>query len=207
SGTSNITLTSLNGFSGTVTLSASVSPSGPFANLNPGSVRLVSNGAGSSTLNVTSVSAAPGTYKVNVTATSSSLSHSFLIAVTITSVSPSYALVVSYEGFVYKLYPNNTLALIGQPVTTPLSAVAWKPDGSCAIIAGNAAVLIKYDGTTLMIVPTGLGTTINLLSIAWKPDGSYALIAGSGGALLKYQYTTHTQVLNPYARPYPAITW
>src|SRR5207302_10264344 len=106
SGTSNITLTSLNGFSGTVTLSASVSPSGPFANLNPGSVTLVSNGAGSSTLNVTSVSAAPGTYKVNVTATSGSLSHSFLITVTITSVSPSYALVVSYEGFVYKLYPN-----------------------------------------------------------------------------------------------------
>jgi len=209
SGTSNITLTSLNGFSGTVTLSASVSPSGPFANLNPGSVTLVSNGAGSSTLNVTSVSAAPGTYKVNVTATSGSLSHSFLIAVTITStsVSPTYALVVSYEGFVYKLYPNNTLILIGQPVTTPLSAVAWKPDGSCAIIAGNAAVLIKYDGTKLTIIPTGLSTTINFFSVAWRPDGSYALIGGSGGALLKYDCTTETQISNSFAVSYRAVSW
>src|SRR5437899_10161222 len=99
---------------------------------------------------------------------------------------PSYALVVSYKGFVYKLYPNNTLVLVGQPVKTQLSAVAWRPDGSCSIIAGNAAVLIKYDGTTLTIVPTGLGTTINLLSIACKPDGSYALLRGPGSPRRKY---------------------
>jgi len=209
SGTSAITLTSLNGFSGTVTLSASSSPLGPSTNLNPGTVTLSSNGVGSSTLNVTSASASPGAYKINVTATSGSLSHSFLLNMTITgtNVSPAYALVVSYEGFVYKLYPNNTLTLIGQPVTTQLSAVAWKPDGSCAVIVGNAAVLIKWDGTTLTSIPTGFSTTINLISVAWRPDGSYALIGGSGGALLKYDCSSVTQISNPYAVSYRAVSW
>jgi hypothetical protein len=57
--------------------------------------------------------------------------------------------VVSYEGFVYKLYPNGTLSLIGQPVTSQLREVSWKPDGSYALIVGDHAVLIKYDGTSL----------------------------------------------------------
>ena len=208
SATSSVSTTSINGFAGTISLAASVSPVGLSTSFNLGTISLTAGATRGSTLNITALGAAPGTYNVNVTATSGSLSHSLIIVVTVTSVAkPSYALVVSYEGFVYKLYPNNTLVLVGQPVKTQLSAVAWRPDGSCAIIAGNAAVLIKYDGTTLMIVPTGLGTTINLLSIAWKPDGSYALIGGSGGALLKYDCTTLTQVLNPYAVSYRAISW
>ena len=209
SGTSAITVVSLNGFSGTVTLSASVSPLGPSTSLNPGTVTLAPNGAGSSTLNVTSVRAPPGTYKVNVTATSGSLSHSFLITVTITStsVSPTYALVVSYEGFVYKLYPNGTLSLIGQPVTTQLRAVSWKPDGSYAVIVGDHAVLIKYDGTSFATIPTGIATTVNFLSISWRPDGSYALVGGSGGILLKYDGTMVTQIPSSYAVSFRAISW
>ena len=209
SGVSIITLTSVNGFSGTVNISASASPLGPLTNLNPGTVTLSSNGVGTSSLNVTSASASPGAYKINVTATSGSLFHSFFLNVTITSttVSPTYALVVSYEGFVYKLYANNTLTLIGQPVTTQLSAVAWKPDGSCAVIVGNAAVLIKWDGAKLTSIPTGVSSTINFISIAWRPDGSYALIGGSGGALLKYDCTSVTQISNPYAVSYRAVSW
>ena len=209
SGTSAITVASLNGFSGTVTLSASVSPSGPLANLNPGSVTLASNGVGSSTLNVTSASAVTGTYKVNVTATSGSLSHSLLITVMISSgsVSPTFALVVSYEGFVYKLYPNGTLSLIGQPVTSQLRAVSWKPDGSYALIIGDHAVLIKYDGTSFTTIPTGIATTVNFLSVSWRPDGSYALVGGSGGILVKYDGTTVTQIPSSYAVSFRAISW
>ncbi|HVH14976.1 MAG TPA: hypothetical protein VNA15_04580, partial [Candidatus Angelobacter sp.] len=206
-GTSTVTLSSINGFSGTVTLTASVSPAGPGASLNPSTVTLASNGAASSTLNVTSFTAAPGTYQVNVTATSGSLAHSILITVTITGTSPTYALVVSYEGFVYKLYPNGTLSLIGQPVTTQLRAVLWKPDGSYALIVGDHAVLIKYDGTSLTTIPTGIATTVNFLSISWRPDGSYALVGGSGGVLLKYDGTTVTQIPSTFAVSFRAISW
>jgi hypothetical protein len=124
-----------------------------------------------------------------------------------TTVPPSYALVVSYEGFVYKLYPNGTLSLIGQPVTTQLRAVSWKPVGSFALIVGDHAVLIKYDGTSLTTIPTGIATTINFLSISWRPDGSYALVGGSGGTLLKYDGTTVTQIPSSYSVSFRAISW
>ncbi len=394
SGTSTINISSVNGYSGTLNLSASISPSGPTTYLNPTTITLTSNGAGSSTLNVTSNAAPQGSYSVNVTATSGSLSHSVIVAVSITgqpnfSISaspssltlgqtssatitpvtvtasddqtwfessyladsfsaqgliwmffedtsktcehqsgcllyttsttgsnwatptittnlssskitaggsvtdsatltlsfqaggtatynvfstgdctgtstivstvtvtngavpnsasrtfntpgnyswsavysgdpndngatssceplvvnsstttpPSYAIVVSYEGFVYRLYPNGTLSLIGQPVTSQLRAVSWKPDGSYALIIGDHAVLIKYDGTSLTTIPTGIATTVNFLSISWRPDGSYALVGGSGGILLKYDGTTVTQIPSSYAVSFRAISW
>jgi hypothetical protein len=124
-----------------------------------------------------------------------------------TTTPPSYALVVSYEGFVYKLYPNGTLSLIGQPVTSQLREVSWKPDGTYALIVGDHAVLIKYDGTSLTTIPTAIATTVNFLSISWRPDGSYALVGGSGGILLKYDGTTATQIPSAYAVSFRAISW
>src|SRR5438309_9723641 len=96
-----------------------------------------------------------------------------------------YALVISEQGSVFK-YQNGSLTLIGQPVTTPLRQVAWKPDGSYALIAGDSAVLLKYDGNQLSPVPTGISTGFNFWSVSWKQDGSYALIGGSSGLFLKY---------------------
>jgi hypothetical protein len=89
SGTSAITLTSLNGFSGNVGLTASVACSGvcvfpPTATLNPTTVTLAANGSGSSTLTVsTFLGTIPGTYTVTVTATSGSIKHSTAISVTV----------------------------------------------------------------------------------------------------------------------------
>src|SRR6266581_2427024 len=208
SATSSVSTTSINGFAGTISLAASVSPVGLSNSFNLGTISLTAGATRGSTLNVTALGAAPGTYNVNVTATSGSLSHSLIIVVTVTSVSmPSYALVVSYEGFVYKLYPNNTLTLIGQPVTTQLRAMAWKPDGSYALIVGDSAVLIKYDGTRLTTIPTGLSTATIFLSVAWGPDGSYALIGTSAGVLLEYDGTSVTRITTPYNQYFRAIAW
>lgn len=66
------TVGSVNGFSGTVTLSASGLPTGASANFNPASV----NGAGSSTMTVTTLTSTPaGTNTIAVKGTSGSLSH------------------------------------------------------------------------------------------------------------------------------------
>ncbi len=84
SSTSTITLTSLNNFIGTVNLTASVSPSGPSASLNPTSVTLSTGGSASSLLTVSSSTA--GSYTVAVTGTSGSLSHSTAILVSVSPV-------------------------------------------------------------------------------------------------------------------------
>ncbi len=91
SATSTIQLTSLSSFSGSVALSASVSPSGLTALLNPTSVNLSSGGSATSTL--TASSSTPGSYTVTVTGTSGSLSHSTTVTVTVTG--PTSVLVAS----------------------------------------------------------------------------------------------------------------
>ena len=89
SGTSTITLTSLNGLSGTVNLGATISSSGlvivwPTTSVSPSGVTLTANGTVTSTVTVsTSVLTTPGTYTVTVTGTSGSITHSTTIAVVV----------------------------------------------------------------------------------------------------------------------------
>src|SRR3989449_2350796 len=84
---STISLTSLNGFSGTINLATVVSPtSGPKTSLSSSSVTLTSGGQGTSILNVRALHKTPiGAYTITVTATSGSLSHSVTITVNITA--------------------------------------------------------------------------------------------------------------------------
>src|SRR5438094_928757 len=150
-----------------------------------------------------------GTFTISITGTDNSGSTgqaTGTMTVTVPGVS-QYALVVTAEGKVYKLYQNGTLTLVGQPVTTPLRQVAWKPDGSYALIAGDSAVLLKYDGTQLTTVPTGISTGYNFWSVSWKQDGTYALIGGSVGLLLKYDGISVTQITNTGGTTILSMSW
>lgn len=94
SATSTLTLTSVSGFSGSVSLAAAVSPSGPQLSLSPTSVSLSVGGSASSTLTVSTSSSgyystpvALGNYTMNVTASSGSLSHSTTVTLSVSSTS------------------------------------------------------------------------------------------------------------------------
>jgi len=85
-GSTTITLTSLNGFSGTLTLTETVSPTGPIASFSPRSVTLSSGRTATSTLTVSAVgepysSVATGNYSVSVTASNGTLPHSMTVQV------------------------------------------------------------------------------------------------------------------------------
>ena len=85
SGSSRITVTSLNGFGGTVSVAASA-PSGWSASLSPSSLTVGSGGSASSTLMVTvPLGTKDGTYTVTVTATSGSLSHTATVTIKVSS--------------------------------------------------------------------------------------------------------------------------
>src|SRR5436853_1272243 len=76
---STITLASINNFTGTVTLSAASSPSGPSLTLNPTSITLAAQGTGTSTLTFTSTNT--GNYTVTVKGTSGTLSNNATVTV------------------------------------------------------------------------------------------------------------------------------
>ena len=76
------TVTALNGFTGTVTFSASGLPSGANASFNPPSV----TASGSSTMNVTTSSSTPtGTYTLTITGTSGTLVHTATVTLVVTA--------------------------------------------------------------------------------------------------------------------------
>lgn len=85
--TSTITLTSLNGFTGTVTLSVSITPvvkQGPTATLSSTTITLSSGGSTSVILTVSAKGSTPlGSYTVTITASSGSLAHSVSVPVTV----------------------------------------------------------------------------------------------------------------------------
>src|SRR3989475_104365 len=209
-GTTTITVGSQNGFNSAVALTATISPSsGLTCSLNPSNVTPTSGGSVTSTLSCTG--AATGSYSVTVNGTSGSLSHSTTVTFQINGTSsnpPAYALVTSFGGQVYK-YQNGTMTLIGQPVTTALRLIAWKPDGSYALIVGDSAVLLKWDGTTLAQISTSgvMSSGNDLNTVAWNPDGSYALMGGTDGDLLKYDGTSLTRITDPNTHQIQGISW
>src|SRR5437867_2391197 len=209
-GTSMITVGSQNGFNSAVALTATISPSsGLTCSLSPSNVTPTSGGSVTSTLSCTG--ATTGSYSVTVNGTSGSLSHSTTVTFHINGTSsnpPAYALVTSFGGQVYK-YQNGTMTLIGQPVTTALRLIAWKPDGSYALIVGDSAVLLKWDGTTLTQISTSgvMSSGNDLNTVAWNPDGSYALMGGTDGDLLKYDGTSLTRVTDPNTHQIQGISW
>jgi len=94
SGMTTITLTSLNGFSGTVSLTSTISSSGPQITFSPASVAVPSGGSISSILSVSAASSgaystavSQGSYTVTVTGTSSSSVHSTTISLAVGSSS------------------------------------------------------------------------------------------------------------------------
>ena len=88
--TTTITLTSLSGFSGTLTLTGSVSQPGPTVTFSPASVTLPSGGIVKSNMTISAAGrtyqVATGSYPVTVTVTNGTLTHSTTVEVNVGSV-------------------------------------------------------------------------------------------------------------------------
>src|SRR2546426_2111468 len=83
--TQTLSLQSMNGFQGSLTLSASFSPTGPFATLNPSIVYLTASGNSSLLTILVPSNTTVGTYTLTVQATSGTLSHTVYVTVTVQS--------------------------------------------------------------------------------------------------------------------------
>src|SRR6266566_3158650 len=173
---STITLTSLNGFAGTISLSRNVSPSGLTTSLNPSSITLTGGGTGTSTLTVSSTTSA--TYTVTVLATSGSTSQSIQVTVKVTDFAVST--------------PSSLTVTAGS--STQSTATLTSLNGFTGTV--NLATSASPSGATASLSPTSLtlssgGTGTSALTVSSNTAGTYTVtVSGTSGSL------SHAVIIN-----------
>ena len=160
---SNLTVTALNGFTGTVTLSASGLPNGLTAAFTAGST------AGTTVVTLTATgTTAAGTYPVVFTGVSGSLTHSTTVSVTVSSAAaPSFTLTATPA----------TLAIVqGQAATSAITVVPAN--------GFTGAVTFAASGLPSGLTATFSGATISITAAASATPGTYSVIvSGTSGSL------------------------
>jgi hypothetical protein len=177
SSTSLITVYSLGGFSGTVTLAAGTSPAianTTTASLNPTSVALAPGGSATSTLTVqTSHSPPAGSYNLNVKATSGSLVRILTMSLVVTAPPPDFSISASPTsmtvpvgssgtvtitlGSLYNFVGTVSLAASVAPADTTASLSLVDPTASFS--PSSVALTANGTGTSTMSVSSSLLTT------------------------------------------------
>lgn len=149
-----ITVAALNGFTGTVSLSASGMPAGTTASFSPATV----SGSGNSTLTLTTASSTPtGTFTVNVTGSSGGTTRSTHVMLTVQAAAAAGAGTISID-------------FVGS------SPVAMGPGETAGVVVksywNNAFGAVRADPQRL-VDETGQATTA---TVAWSsPAGTWAL--------------------------------
>src|SRR5438105_361559 len=179
SSSSTITVSSLGGFAGTITLSPSVSPSGPTVAVNPTSVTLTAGSSGTSSLTVTTQPTTPiGSYTVTVSGTSNAISHSTTVQVTVGST-PDFSISGS---------PSSMT--IPQRSTGTFSIVLTSVNGFSGTVSLSASVSSSGPRTSFSLNPVNLtpgasgSSTLNVRILNKTPLGTYTItVTGTSGSL------------------------
>jgi hypothetical protein len=195
-----ITVKSLNGFAGTVTLSSPVYPaSGLKAVLNMTSVTLLANSSRNVTIAIQAQTA--GSYSITITGISGSTTRYTYLYVTVTGPQP--------KDFTITAHPM----IIGIP-STPVgsSGISTITVASQGGLSGTIHLTISYDTARLTLSPSskdvilsGPGSTqsfnLTITTISATLQGSYDIrVSGTNGT------ATHSFSITAFVEPLPSIT-
>ena len=153
---STVTVTSLNGFAGTITLTNSLSASGPTSSLSPASIILTPGRQGSSVLAISAPTpTARGLYVVTIVGTSGSQSHSTAIPFIVTPLTFNI---------------NNVQNFTGETIKTVETLSVDSPSTSLSI-SGTASIVATNSTTKAPIFSNNY--TITQFPIIGLSGGSY----------------------------------
>jgi hypothetical protein len=175
---STITLTSINNFTGTVTLSSSSSPVGLTGFLNPASVTLPKGGTAKSTLSVSSTTA--GNYTETVTGTSGSLSRSANVTVIV-------------QDYRISANPTNLQPNAGASATSTITITSMNH------FAGTLSLSTAGSfGLTVSIAPQSIvgGSGTATLTVNAATSGNYTAKVNSSSGGLAHSITVGVQVVD-----------
>src|SRR3989449_304937 len=170
-GTSIVSLGSLYGFVGTVSITSSVSPgaSGLSVSISPSSVSLVANGTGTTTLTVqTSASTPRFLYTVLLNGTSRAVNHRVSLALNVTA---DFTMAASMTSLSFTAGSSGSF-------TTNLSSLGLNGTvvQSVTISPATSTVSVSFNPVNVTLTPGGTGSsTVTVLTTSSTPAGSYSL--------------------------------
>lgn len=187
--TSTLTLTSIGGFAGNVSLTATISPSGPTVSLNPSSVAVASYGTQQSTITVSTASSTPaGPYNLTITANGGGGNRFLSLQV---RVGPDFSISANPASMSFPagssattLVTIRSLNSFAGPVS--LSASVWVPGPTAS-----------FNTTTLNLTPGGTGTS--KLTVSTNPSiaaGNYAVTVNSASGSINHLQTVTAGVVD-----------
>jgi hypothetical protein len=156
-----ISLASLNGFSGTVNLSGTVTPANPVVSFSPSNVAIGSGGLASSTMTITVSSGTPtGLYSLTASGTSGSAYHTVPINLAITPIN----------------FPLNNVAVFGGVKVNSTGSVSIdSPVANFRPTVSGTVSIVATNSTTGAI----LASTTNTISSQWlslRYSGGYTTV-------------------------------
>ena len=185
SGKSTLTIASLNGFAGTVSMFSMTNPSGLSMSLNPANVTLQSGGSANSILTVfTTNGTGLGTYKVTVTGFSAGLSRSVTLAVTVTSPPPP-------PDFTLTVSPTNQTAHRGSTATYMITVKGTNGFNGTVTLSATISPVNRH-GPTLSLPSTVGPYSTSTLTVATghnTPQGLYTITVKATSGSLVHTFT------------------
>ena len=177
--TSTITLTSLNNFQGTITLSATGSPAGLNLTLNPSTVSPSYRGTGTSTLSVGSSN--PGNYTVTITGTSGSLSHQTTVTVSIgTAKTGDFSITASPSSMTLSTDSSARSTISLQSLNGFTGTITLS-----ATVSPTSDLSFYFSSSSVTLTSGGQGTsTLNVRASYRTPIGTYTItVTGTSGSI------------------------
>ena len=177
--TSTITLTSLNNFQGTITLSATGSPAGLNLTLNPSTVSPSYRGTGTSTLSVGSSN--PGNYTVTITGTSGSLSHQTTVTVSIgTAKTGDFSITASPSSMTLSTGSSARCTISLQSLNGFTGTITLS-----ATVSPTSDLSFYFSSSSVTLTSGGQGTsTLNVRASYRTPIGTYTItVTGTSGSI------------------------
>ena len=222
-GTSTISLSSQNGFKGTVELSASISSSGPVLSFNTTTVVLGIGETKSSLLTVSTKSASGANYNITITATNDTSAPRHTAIITLQVVSPDFTIKTSQSSFTIPAGgPVNTATLtlesqngfngtidLSVSIIPSSNGIAAVPSPSSVVLnntnlgkIGGSTLAItvssgaSYGTYTIMVVGTNRTTTLthNVNITLVVPPPNFGLAAESTSLIIQAGNTNSTTI-------------
>jgi hypothetical protein len=181
-----ITVTSLNGFSGSVALSISGLPAGATATFNPATI----GGAGTSSLAVSTTAATPaGVYNMIVTGTSGSIVHTVGVQLIVNPATPGdFSLSTNVpNGITVKRSNNKTGNITGTQASFTITVAPNNGfNGNVALSVSGFPSGVTDEGLSKTTITGGSGSSTESFAVSGSAkQGTYPItITGTSGSLV-----------------------